>query len=104
MLVPLCTLQLLLTTHLLKEVLLFVAMKVVTAVLRQMVLSSGKEVHAAVEEVIPSAQRVTVMTAGTLICARVDAHLAQLRCAANALKLNAKTMEVVTAEAMVLVL
>ena len=84
MLVPLCTLQLLLTTHLLKAVLLFVAMKVVTAVLHQMVLSSGRVVHAAVEEVIPNARRVTAMTAGTLICARVVAHLAQLRCAANA--------------------
>ena len=104
MLVPLCTPQLLLTTHLHKAELLFVAMKVVTAVLHQMVLSSGRVVHAAVEEVIPSAQRVTAMTAGTLICARAVALLAQPRCAANALKLNAKTMEVVTAEAMVLVL
>ena len=84
MLVPLCTLQLPLTTHLHKAELLFVAKKVVTAVLHQMVLSSGRVVHAAVEELIPSAQKVTAMTAGTLICARVDAHLAQLRCAANA--------------------
>ena len=87
-----------------KVVLLFVDMKVVTVEHHLMVPNFGKEVHVAVVDLTLNVLKVIAMTVGMQTYVKRDVQHAQQQCVESDSRLNARIMDLVIAEEMVLVL